>query len=107
MQLVKNFAYNPITIHFIHRGLAYILLGLIISWFWKARLVNGNRLFSKLRSSILFLVCAQVILGIVTVINATYPNRLVWLGVMHQFTAMLLVMVVVGLLYLVRPSPAK
>ncbi len=107
MPLVKNFAYNPITIHFVHRGLAYILLGLIISWFWKARLVDGNRLFSKLRRSILLLVCVQVILGIVTVINATYPNRLVWLGVMHQFTAMLIVMVVVGLLYLVRPSPAK
>jgi cytochrome c oxidase assembly protein subunit 15 len=107
MPLVKNFAYNPITIHFIHRGLAYILLGLIISWFWKARVVKEKPVFSKLRLSLLILVSFQVILGILTVINSTYANRLVWLGVMHQFTAMLLVMVAVGLLYLVRPSPAK
>ena len=107
MPLVKNFVYNPITIHFVHRGLAYVLIGLVISWFWKARVVKENPVFSKLRISFLILVSFQVILGILTVINSTYANRLVWLGVMHQFTAMLLVMVVVGLLYVVRPSPAK
>ena len=100
--LVTNFVYNPLTIHFIHRGLAYLLFGLMITWFWKASIVRENRLFSQLRKALLLLVCIQVILGIATVLNATYSNRLVWLGVAHQFTAMLLVMVVVGLLYVVR-----
>ena len=107
MPVAKNFVYNPITIHFIHRGLAYLLFGLIISWFWKSRTIQHNRLFTQLRISLLLLVCLQVILGIVTLLNATYSNRLVWLGVAHQFTAMLLVMVVVGLLYLVRAPIRK
>jgi heme a synthase len=102
MPLVTNFVYNPLTIHFIHRGLAYLLFGLIITWFWKSSIVRENRLFSQLRKALLLLVCIQVILGILTLLNATYSNRLVWLGVAHQFTAMLLVMVVVGLLYVVR-----
>ena len=100
--LVTNFVYNPLTIHFIHRGLAYLLFGLIITWFWKSSIVRENRLFSQLRIALLLLVCLQVILGILTVLNATYSSRLVWLGVVHQFTAMLLVMAVVGLLYVVR-----
>lgn len=100
--LVTNFVYNPLTIHFIHRGLAYLLFGLIITWFWKSSIVRENRLFSQLRKALLLLVCIQVILGILTLLNATYSNRLVWLGVAHQFTAMLLVMVVVALLYVVR-----
>ena len=102
MPLVKNFVYNPIAIHFIHRGLAYLLFGLIITWFWKSSIVRENRLFSQLRIALLLLVCLQVILGILTVLNATYSSRLVWLGVVHQFTAMLLVMAVVGLLYVVK-----
>ena len=105
--MVKNIVYNPLTIHFIHRGLAYLLIGLIIAWFWKARIMLGNRFFSQLRALLLLLVSLQVLLGIVTVINSTNPNRLVWLGVAHQFTAMLLLMVVVGLLYIVRPAFRK
>jgi cytochrome c oxidase assembly protein subunit 15 len=107
MPVVKNFIYNPIAIHFVHRGLAYILIGLIISWFWMARVVKENPLFSKLRISLLILVSFQVLLGILTVINSSYPIRLVWFGVSHQFVAMLLVMVAVGLLYLVRYRPIK
>lgn len=105
--LLKNMVYNPITIHFIHRGLAYLLIGLIVAWFWKARMVRGNQIFSQLRVLLLLLASLQVMLGIATVINSTYSNRLVWLGVAHQFTAMLLVMVVVGLLYVVRPNLTK
>lgn len=100
--LIKNLAYNPITIHFIHRGLAYLLFGLIITWWWKARLVKTGQVFYKFRFYFMLLVSLQVLLGIVTVSNATHPGRLVWLGVMHQFTAMLLVMALVGLLHVVR-----
>jgi len=45
-------------------------------------------------------------LGILTVLNATYTNRLVWLGVSHQFTGMLLVIVITGLLFVVRRKPS-
>jgi heme a synthase len=98
----KNLVANPITIHFIHRGLAYLLLLLIAVCWYKARIVTGNILFSKLRSAILLLVLLQVLLGILTVLNATHPNRLVMLGVSHQFVAMVLLMVIVTLLFVVR-----
>ena len=104
--LAKNFAYNPITIHFIHRGLGYLLFCMVFIWWWKAKAIKENKLFLRLRFSLALLVSLQVVLGIFTVMNATYPNRLIWLGVSHQFTAMLLVMAVVGLLYVVK-SPQK
>ena len=100
--VVKNFAYNPITIHFIHRSLAYLLFILILIWWWKSAKLRAGRLFFSFRFYLMLLVSLQVILGILTVMNATYTDRLIWLGVAHQFTAMLLVMAVVGLVYLVR-----
>lgn len=98
----RNLVANPITIHFIHRGLGYLLLVLICVWWYKARTVNGNRLFTKLRHVLIILVLLQVLLGIFTVLNATYPNRLVILGVSHQFVAMILLMMIVTLLFVVR-----
>lgn len=98
----KNLVANPITIHFIHRGLAYLLTLLIIVWWFKARNITASKLFGKLRPGILLLVVLQVLLGIFTVLNATHPNRLVILGVSHQFVAMLLLMIVVMLLFIVR-----
>ncbi|MEO7767553.1 MAG: COX15/CtaA family protein [Ferruginibacter sp.] len=98
----KNLIYNPITIHFIHRGLAYLLFTIILLWWWKSNAPGENRLFMRLRFGLLLLVSMQVILGVFTVLNATYPVRLLWLGVLHQFTAMLMVMDVVSLLFIVR-----
>ena len=98
----KNLVANPITIHFIHRGLAYLLLVLVGIWWYKARIVTGNKLFTRLRLTILLLILLQALLGIFTVLNATYPNRLVVLGVSHQFVAMVLLMIIVILLFVVR-----
>ena len=98
----KNLVANPITIHFIHRGLAYLLLVLVGIWWYKARVVTGNKLFTRLRLTILLLILLQALLGIFTVLNATYPNRLVVLGVSHQFVAMVLLMIIVILLFVVR-----
>ena len=98
----KNLVANPITIHFIHRGLAYLLTLLIIVWWFKARNITTSKLFGKLRLGILLLVVLQVLLGIFTVLNATHSNRLVILGAFHQFVAMSLLMVVVMLLFIVR-----
>ena len=103
----RNFAYNPVTIHFIHRGIAYLFFLLVIIWWIKAKAIRANFLFSRLRSALVVLVSLQVILGILTVLNATYTNRLVWFGVAHQFVAMLIVMVVVCLLYLVKKKPLR
>ena len=102
----KNLVANPIAIHFIHRGLAYLLVVLIGIWWYKARSVSGNKLFSSLRFAVLLLVILQVALGILTVLNATQSNLLVIFGVSHQFVAMVLVMVVVTLIFIVRKKRA-
>ena len=102
----KNLVANPITIHFIHRGLAYLLIILIGIWWYRSRLVVNKKLFSRLRITVMVLVLLQVLLGILTVLNATYPNRFVLLGVSHQFIAMILLMVIVSLLFVVRKKQA-
>jgi cytochrome c oxidase assembly protein subunit 15 len=99
---IKNLVANPITIHFIHRGLAYLLIILIGIWWYKSRLVANKKLFGRLRITVMLLVLLQVLLGILTVLNATYPDRLVLLGVSHQFVAMVLLMIIVSLLFVVR-----
>jgi len=102
----QNLLSNTITIHFIHRGLAYLLFVLVLLWWIKAGMIKGNRLFSRLRNALAILVVVQVVLGICTVLNATNSSRLVVFGVLHQFVAMLLLMVLLSLLYLVRKKQA-
>jgi cytochrome c oxidase assembly protein subunit 15 len=103
---IKNAVYNPIAIHFIHRALAYLLFVLSLAWLFKSKMVPGNTLFNRLRAGFVLLLTVQVILGILTVLNATYNNRLIWLGVSHQFTAMLLLMLLTALLFMVQKKQA-
>lgn len=99
---LANLVNNPLTVHFIHRGLAYLLLILIGVWWFKSKNITGNKLFNRLKLAVLLLVLTQVTLGILTVLNAVHANRLVVLGVLHQFTAMLLLIVIVSLVFVVR-----
>jgi len=103
----KNLTSNNITVHFIHRGLAYLLTVLMVIWYFKSAVIKDNKLFSSWRLKALLLVLLQVALGIFTVLNATYNSRLVLFGVLHQFTAMLLLITVMILLYLVRKTATK
>ena len=98
----KNLVANPITIHFIHRGLAYLLVLLIGIWWFRSKSIVNNKLFSRLRIAVLLLLLLQVLLGILTLMNATYPSRLVLFGVSHQFVAMVLLMIIVSLLFIIR-----
>ena len=102
----KNLVSNNITVHFIHRGLAYLLSVLVIIWWLKANAVKENVLFNRLRTSFLILTVLQVVLGIFTVLNATYTGRLVVLGVLHQCTAMLLLMSAVTIAYVLKKKTA-
>jgi heme a synthase len=98
----RNLFWNPITIHFIHRGLAYLLFILILAWRLKATAILGNRLFNILSNSFLLVATIQVVLGVITILNATHPQRLVVMGVLHQFTAMVLLANLFSLLFVVR-----
>jgi heme a synthase len=102
---LTNIVQNPIAVQFIHRGLAYLLFVLVILFYVQTKTSRNNIMFRKLRVLLLFLTITQVILGISTVLNATFPNRLVWLGVSHQLTAIFMVMCLTALIYLTRLKP--
>jgi len=92
---------NPMTVHFIHRNLAYLITILIFIWFVRAKKIQSN-LFSKTNWLPLALVFLQLILGIVTVINSTDPKALRWLCVTHQFIAMCLFLSLIFEYYLLQ-----
>jgi cytochrome c oxidase assembly protein subunit 15 len=98
----NDITHNPITVQFIHRGIAYLLFFLIISWWARARKVSGSALFRRTRNLPMILVSLQVVLGIYTVVYSPDKNILLWLGVAHQFVAMLLLLSLVWTRYLVR-----
>jgi len=79
---------NPFAVQFIHRGIAYILTILVIWWWVKAKAIGS------IRNLPLILVCLQVLLGIFTVMYSADKQLLLWLGVAHQFVAMLLLLAV-------------
>ena len=100
--VLQNLVNNPITVQFIHRGLAYLLFILIVIGWLKSRKINGSPLFRKLWTFTVVLIFVQVLLGILTVLNAAFADRLIWLGVSHQFAGMLLAMLVTALLFVTR-----
>ncbi len=108
-----NLIENRITIHFIHRGLAYLLVLLIILLSIRLYKIKGNLLIEKNRSWPLILVAAQVILGILSVLTSLriVPNRwgaFEWMAQLHQLMAMFLLLSLVWVLYMVRSkNPIK
>ncbi|HEY4148221.1 MAG TPA: COX15/CtaA family protein [Chitinophagaceae bacterium] len=104
-----NLLENKITIHFIHRGLAYLLCLFTMVWAIKAYRIITPPLFRKTRWLPLTLVLVQVGLGITAVLTSPYiiPNHWVlfdWVAQLHQITGMLYLLVMVFMLYLVRPA---
>ncbi|HVY75757.1 MAG TPA: COX15/CtaA family protein [Puia sp.] len=104
-----NFLENKITIHFIHRGLAYLIfIGILV---WTFRLFSSGLLrFDRGKLIAPFaLVCLQILLGIVTVLLSPgiVANRWVffdWFALLHQLTGMLLLLSLVYALYVLRPA---
>ncbi|MEO5998520.1 MAG: COX15/CtaA family protein [Chitinophagaceae bacterium] len=103
-----NFIENKITIHFIHRGLAYLLLLLILAWTFNAfRITTLCSYFNKTRWLPAALLLLQVILGMFTVLSSRYivPNswgRFEWIAQLHQIIGMASVLVMIWMLYLLR-----
>jgi len=93
---------NPLVIHFIHRNLAYLITILIFVWWWKAGKLKGSALYNKTKLLPLLIVLMQVLLGIFTVLNVLHHNIFVWFAVAHQFTAMLLLLSMIWILFIVR-----
>lgn len=102
-----NFIDNKILIHFIHRGLAYLLFILIGIWTTRLLRTKGSPLFEKTRWIPFAIVVLQVVLGIASVLTSKgiVPGRwgvFEWMAQLHQLTGMLLLLSLVWTLYLVR-----
>jgi heme a synthase len=92
-----NLIENKITIHFIHRLLAYVLMVMILVWTWKAFDVKTSGYFKKTKWLPLVLVVLQVALGVFSVLTSAkiIPNQwglFEWIAQLHQLVAMLLLM---------------
>lgn len=95
---------NTTWIHFVHRGLAYILLAVVVYWVAQMRKIKGNLFWSEVNMLPLYFVLLQVILGIFSVLTSkniipgTWGN-FEWMAQLHQLVGMLLLLSVVNVLY--------
>lgn len=99
-----NLIDNKITIHFIHRGLAYLLIGLIIGLSCHLYKLKSSPLLQKTKWWPLILVLVQVVLGVLSVLTSIniVPNQwgiFEWMAQLHQLVAMLLLLSLIVLLY--------
>lgn len=114
-----SFINDKINVHFVHRGIAYLLLIVLTAWFVMSVRLSKKNNAVLLRKSVLWpllLVFIQVTLGVLTVINApnmippgTPPGKFgpfEILAELHQMVAMFLLMSLVVNLYIVG-KPAR
>jgi cytochrome c oxidase assembly protein subunit 15 len=102
--LFLNAVNNTIWIHFVHRGLAYILLALIIYWTLQMKKLRANMFWTKVKMLPILLVGIQVLLGVLTVLSSVHIVPGVWSGFewfaqIHQLVGMLLLLSVVNIIY--------
>jgi heme a synthase len=101
---------NRILVHFIHRGLAYLLLALTIIWTTMAtRSPDQSQVLKKFRILPLFNISLQILLGIMIVLLSPeiIPNHWVafdWFALAHQITGMEFMMVMVFMLFIQQPG---
>ncbi len=99
-----NAVNNTIWIHFVHRGIAYILLALIVYWITQMRKIRSNSFWEKVKTLPLLIVFIQVMLGILTILFSAHIVPGVWAGFewfaqLHQLIGMLLLLSVVNIIY--------
>jgi heme a synthase len=106
---ILNFVGNKITIHFIHRNLAYLIfLGTSI---WTLQLFRSGIIRSQRMRLLmpLTLVIVQILLGILTLLTSTgiVANHWVafdWLALLHQLNGMMLLFSLIYAIYVLRPA---
>lgn len=96
---------NVITVHFIHRAVAYLLAMLVLIYTVKVSKIKQSILLNKWKYVPLILVLVQVILGVLTVLTSIRINANDWgtfetLALLHQMTAMFLMLSLMAQLYL-------
>ena len=99
--------FNKISIHFIHRLLAYFIFIFIIIWWLKAKLSTASTLFARAKNFPLILVIVQIVLGVLAVLIS--PKIILgsfgifeWIALLHQLIGMLLLLSLVTNVYLIK-----
>jgi heme a synthase len=95
---------NTTWIHFVHRGLAYILLAVVIYWVAQMRKIKGNLFWSNVNTMPLYFVLLQVLLGVFSVLTSKHIipgtwGNFEWMAQLHQLVGMLLLLSVVNIIY--------
>lgn len=96
---------DPISVQFIHRGLAYLLVILIVIWWINAYKSAPKGLLRKWCWLPAAVVLLQVVLGVLTVLHSK-GHIPVHIAVTHQFVGMLLLEAMFLMLFLI-PRRAK
>lgn len=104
-----NFIDNTTLIHFIHRGLAYLIVLVMIVWSLKLFKTSGSVVLQRAAKFPLIFTVLQVALGIASVLTSStiVPGvwgSFEWMAQLHQLTGMLLLLSLVTILFLVRPK---
>jgi cytochrome c oxidase assembly protein subunit 15 len=102
-----NFINNTIFIHFAHRGMAYLLLLLIIIYTVKLLKIRGSYLVERTKILPCIIVFVQLLLGIFTIIASSGIvagkwGFFEWMAQLHQLVGMLLLLSLVWMLFIVR-----
>jgi len=84
--VIKNFFEGKSGVQFVHRYLAYVVVGFILAIWFKTRKVERTPLQEKGLKILLAMVFVQFLLGVLTLIYAV-P---LWLGIAHQIGAFFL-----------------
>lgn len=94
-----NFTENLATIHFIHRGIAYLLVVLIMLFWNKARkLPTAHTLFSKTLTALPIILVIQVTLGITILLTSQASVSVLW-GAAHQAMGLILLSTLLFLMF--------
>lgn len=106
--LLHDLVGNKLTVHFIHRNLAYcIFIGIVIWTILAVRIAPIPAFFRRLRWLPMGLVTLQIILGICSLLTSPgivphHWGAFEWLAQFHQITGLVFLLTMVGMLYLVK-----
>lgn len=99
--------FNKITVHFIHRTLAYLVFTLTIIWYVKAKKITTSALFNHTKKYPIILTLLQILLGISAVLLS--PKIVLgsfgvfeWIALLHQLVGMLLLLSLVTNVFILK-----
>lgn len=98
--LWSNFVNGIAGVQFIHRTFAFVVLGLIIYIFYQSRKIQLIQIEKNAINLLLITVFFQMALGIITLVMAV-P---IWLGVIHQLGAFILLASTVFSIFIFKPA---